>query len=257
MSARSERVFLPMLRQLDQELRVPVPERVRILRELEFDLEELRSRLEGEGRSREEARARALEMLAPDGVTLRELSRLHTPTYLRLTRRLRGDRLRVLERGALALATASVLLIEATLLAGADVLREPSPFIWPVLGVGALLFAAIAAKVFELWIKRDHRTPDRGLGVILALAALSMGTAMIGSFLDLYRVASEIEGAPRQASTLMTDWLVRSSGLGAVAILVAMAGALAWFVLTHWLALVSGARHDLLGIDGSSLPTTR
>lgn len=112
MSARAERVFLPTLRELERDLTVPIPERVRILRELEFDLEELRARLEAEGLSSEGARARALEM-APDGATLREMGRLHTPTYLRVTRRLSGDRLRVIERWTLALATASVLIIEA------------------------------------------------------------------------------------------------------------------------------------------------
>ena len=247
MSVGAEREFLPTLRALERELPVPLPERLSILRELEYDLEELRGRLEGEGMPSEQARARALEILAPDGPTLRELGRLHTPLYVRLTRGLRGDRLRVLERSALALAAATVLVIEARLLLRADLLRAPSPFLWLVLALGALLFAAIVCKAFELWIRRDHRAPERGLGPILTLAAAMPLAGAVGSFVELYRLVSGFEASSGASSAAALAWLIRSSSLMAVALLFAMTGALAWFFITHWLALVIGARRDLLG----------
>ena len=247
MSVRADRAFLPTLRALERELAVPLPERVRILRELEYDLEELCGRLEGEGMPSEQARARALEILAPDGTTLRELGRLYTPVYVRLTRGLRCERLRVLERSALALAAATVLVIEAGLLLGADLLRAPSPFIWPVLALGALLFAAVAGKAFELWVRRDHRALERGLGPILTLSAATLVAGAGGSFVELYRLVSGFEASGHASSAAALAWLIRTSSLMAVALLVAMTGALAWFVITHWLALVVGARRDLLG----------
>jgi len=248
MSVRADRVFLPTLRALERELPLPIPERVRVLRELEFDLEELRSSLEAGGASHEEARARALEILAPDGRTMGELGRLHTPMYARLTRGLHGDVLRLIERGALAATGATVLVIEARLLLGVDLLAAPSPFLWVVLGLGALLFAQVAAKAFELWIRRDHRAPERGLGAILALTAAVVATALAGGFIELYGLLSELEAGSAPPAALAFDWLVRSSGLLAVAVLIAMIGALSWFVMAHWLALVDGARRELLGI---------
>jgi len=256
MSARAERPFLPTLREIDRALAVSIPERVAILRELEFDLEELRARLEAEGLTTDEARARALDVLSPDGATLRELERLRTPVYVRLTRGLPGDRLRVIERAALALATLSVLLIEAGLLLDAD-LRVLSPYIWLVLALGALLFATIAGKAFELWIRRDHRRPERGLVAILVLAAATVAAGAGGAFGDLYMLANRIEGGGAPASTLAVEWLVRSCGVVAVALLIAMAGGLAWFVLAHWLALVSGEHGHLLGIVHTTNSTTR
>jgi hypothetical protein len=249
MSAHAERVFLPLLRELESHLTVPIPARVRILRELEFDLEELRRRLEAEGLSRESARARALEILAPDAATVHELERLHTPAYLRLTRDVRGDVLRIAERGALAISAGIVLVIEATLLSGVDVLRAPSSFIWPVLALGALLFAAVVAKAFELWVRRDHRSPERGLAAILALSVSTALTGLAGAFVELYRLVERLEASVGPANVLALEWLVRSSGLLAVAVLLAMTGALAWFLMAHWLALVTGTRAALLGID--------
>ena len=110
MTTDAVRSFLPILREVERELSVPIPERVRILRELEFDLEGLRSRFMAQGLPAEEARVRALEALVPDGTALEELGRLHAPTYLRITRHLSENRLRIIERSALALSTTSVIL---------------------------------------------------------------------------------------------------------------------------------------------------
>ena len=254
MSARAERVFLSTLRELERELPIPMPERVRILRELEHDLEGLRSRLEAQGLTAEEARTRALEVLAPDGATLRELGRLHLPLYLRLTHGLRGDHVRIAERAALAVAAGTVVALEARLLLGTQLLRTPSSFIWPVLALGALLFAAVAGKAFEVWVRRDHRAPERGLGAILVLSAATVVTGLVGAFVELYGLVAAFEHDPVAIGALALDWLVRASGLVAIALLLAMTGALAWFLLAHWIALVTGARRDLRGI---ARPTSR
>lgn len=245
---RVARSFLPDLRRIEEKLTAPIPDRVRFLRELEHDLEALTRRLEAEGLPPETARARALESLAPDARALEELDRLHTPLYVRLTRRLDGRRLRFLERSALALATGGVLLVETLVLLQADLLSDRSPFLVPVLGLGALLFAAIAVKVFQLWIKGDHRRPEEGLGGILALSAAVLATGLGGVLVDVYRVAARLEQAPELAGALSLDWLVRDAALLSIAILIALAGGLAWFVLTQWLTLLSGARRDVLGI---------
>ena len=139
MTARAARAFLPTLRKVERQLSMPVPARVRILRELEYDLEEFRSQLEAEGLPAEDARARSLDALVPDGGALRELGRLHTPLYRRLTGHLAEARVRLLERSALAILTISVLVAETWLLLKADLFSDPSPYLWPVLGLGAMM----------------------------------------------------------------------------------------------------------------------
>lgn len=246
--------FQPTLRRLDRDLMVPVPDRLRILRELEFDLEALSGELEARGMPPEQARARALDALVPDGATLRELDRLHASHYRRLTRHFSPGRLRTIERSAIALATAAVLLAESFLLLRADWLRHASPFLWPVLGLGALLFAAIAAQSFRLWIKRDHQDPAASFRIILLLSGLTLATGVFGALTDFFRLAGVLQAEPGLAGALLPEWLAASSVLLSFSLLLALSGGLAWFIPAHWLALVSGAHAELLG---HRLPDTR
>ena len=249
MTPPAARIFLPDLRAVERQMTLPLPERVRILRELEFDLEELRDRLLTQGLSAEDAQARALEALVPDPEALRQLGTLHAPLYLRATRPLGDRRLWLLERTALGLATGFVLVVGTAMLLRADLLGDPSPFLWPVIGLGGLLFAAVIAKVFQVWIKRDHRRPRRGLASILTLSGLILGTGIAGTLFDLYRLAAILERAPDRAAILASGWLVRDAALLSVSLLLALAGALAWFILAQWLALVSDAYRRALGLE--------
>ena len=148
MTTRAFRAFLPVLRKVDRQLGVPIPKRLEILRELEFDLEELRSQLEAEGLPAEDARARSLDALVPDGGVLRELGRLYTPLYRRLTGHLAADRVRLMERSALAIVSTSVILAATLVLLRADLFSDPSPFLWPVLGLAAVSFAMVLGEAF-------------------------------------------------------------------------------------------------------------
>jgi len=256
MSTAALRHFLPVLRKLEGELAVPIPERVRILRELEYDLEELRDRFAADGLTPEEAEARALEALVPDPFAIRELGRLHTPLYGRLTRGVADHRLRLVERSALAATAAFVLLVATLALLRADLLTDPSPFLWPVLGLGALLAATIVWTGFELWVKGNHRVPERHLDAVVTLSLVLPVVAVGGAFIDFCRLAAALEVTPDRALVLLPEWLVRDGALLAVALLFATAGAWTWFVLTRWLATVREAHREALGFD-DRFPETR
>ena len=248
MSGRVARGFAPVLREVERRLELPIPDRVRILRELEYDLEELCARLVAGGLSPEVARGRAVQALVPDRAALSALDLLHTPWYRRVTQHLTTDRLRLAERLALAIATASVVIVQAVMLLRVDLLRDPSPFLWPVLGMGVVLFATVVTKVFTLWVKGDHRTPSQGLSTILALAGATVLTGIGGMLYDLYRLAAALERAPELADMVAGEWLLRDLTLLSVSILLALGGGLAWFVLNQWLGFVDAARRDALGL---------
>ena len=249
MTAQAQRAFTPVLREVERGMALPIPDRLRILRELEYDLEELWGRLMAEGVPADEARRQALDALVPDTSTLGELDRLHTPPYKRLTRHLTPGHLRLAERTALVLATSSVLLVQTVALVRADLLRDPSPVMWPVLAVGALLFALVIAKAFQLWVKRDHARPDGGLKTILVVSGVILALGIGGMIFDLYHLSAILEETPELAGGLSPIWLVRDSALLSVAIILALAGGLFWFVLSQWVALVSGARREVLGLS--------
>lgn len=249
MTSRADRPFLPTLRRLESELGVPIPVRVRILRELEFDLEELRRQLEDEGLQGEDARARSLDALAPDPGTIQDLGRLHTPRYRRLTGHLAQDRLKFFERSTLAVMTVFVLVAETLVLLEADLLRDPSPFLWLVLGLGALSFAMVTGEAFALWVKGNHRLVRHGLQGVLVTAALTLMAGVFGALVDGYRLLVSLEGEPALLQFQIFQWIEREAALLAASMVLALAGGLAWFILNQWLTTVSGARRDVLGLD--------
>lgn len=254
MSARAARPFLSDIRRIERELPVPVPVRLRILRELEYDLEELRERFLAKGLDAGEASQRARDALLPDALALLELGQVHTPTYRRLAARLGPDRIQILERAALAVVTAVVVWVEAAALVGVDLLSDASPFLWPVMGLGGLLCTAVLGAAFRLWVKRDRAGLDRGPAALLWLAGFTLLVGVAGALVDSIGLATLLERSPELASVEVSLWVVREAALLSAAILVAMAGGLAWLVLGLWHALVRADRLDLLDLPGWASP---
>ena len=105
------------------------------------------------------------------------------------------------------------------------------------------------AKVFTLWIKGDHRLSEQRFTGILALSGLTLATGVGGILFDVYSLFSVLERTPDLAGILVPEWMVREAALLSVSILLAVAGALAWFLLTHRVALLSDDRRAVLGLD--------
>lgn len=248
MTEHATRIFLPDLRDLERRIDAPIPERVKILRELEYDLDALRGELIERGMPPDQARRAALQALVPGEHAAGALTRVHTPWYGRITRRMDEDRLTRLERSALIVATVVVLLLQTAALLRGRLLEDPSPFLWPVLGLGSVLFAVAAGTGFRAWIKRDDSRPNTGMGLILGVAGITLLTGVTGGFIDTYRFGALLEGSPELAGTLVAPWLVRTAALLSVSLVLALAGAVAWFVLHQWAATLSASHREALGL---------
>lgn len=244
MSGRAFTSFDDVVRALATRPGLPLPARTRLLRELRSDLEGMSRRLVEAGAAPEEARRRAAETLLPDDVTLSELERLGTPWYRRVTAPFDDEGLILIERTALVLSTVAILGVEASALFGAGLLADPSPFLWPVLGLGAALLAGVAGKTFQLWVKGSHQHPRRGLGVIATLSGLTLAMGCLGTLLDLTALARTLEGAPADPVSLTTRWLVQDAALLSAAVILSVAGALGWFALSRWIVHVEHAHRE-------------
>lgn len=240
--------FRPILRSVGTRLDGPLPRRTRLLRELAVDLDAMSERLVSEGVPVEQARMRAAEILVPGEPALAALEHIHAPRYKSVTRALGPERLRRVERVALALSTVGLVAVETSALLRLDLLADPSPFLWPVLALGALVLVALVAKAFDLWVKQDHRAPQRGLATIAALTVTLLVTGAGGALLDTYALLGALEASPERAGPLLTTWLARDASLLAATILLVLVAALGWFVLRHWVMLARGDHLDLLGL---------
>ena len=246
----ASRDFLPLIRQLEGQMTLPVSDRIRILRELEGDLESMRDAFLAAGLTPAEAVDRAREALAPDPITLQRLGVLHQPRYHQVTRGLAADRLRLLERSVLAACTGAIILAAIAMLARADLLASPSAFLIPMLGLGALMAAAILSLAFRMWIRFDDDI-EVGLSPVLAVGLAALGLGFFGALVDLYRLASTLSANPANDLVLATRWVVQDAALIAVSIVIALAGGLTWFVSTQWLRLVRSERVQFLDLKSS------
>lgn len=156
------------------------------------------------------------------------------------------------ERTSLAAATLFVVVAGGLALLQANLLENAAPFLWPVLGMGVLLFVGMVAKAFQLWIKKDHRTPDTGLDALLGLCLATVLVGFVGVLFDVYRLAGALESAPDLAATLAPIWLVRDTALLSVSITIGLSGALGWFLLSQWVAVAVRAHGEILGLHVGS-----
>lgn len=243
--------FRTSLRELEARLAVPLPARVRILRELESDLEGLQARLVDHGIPSDEARALAEAALLPDAGTARELSQVHGTLYGRLTRGVEEARLRLIERGALAVAAGVVVVGITVALFRSGLLAGPSLQLVLVLGAGLVLLAETARLGFDLWVRGRHEETAPGLDRILVLAAGVLVLGALGALLGLHDLAVLVSLEPDRTGELVLSWLSRTCTVLAVALLLALAGGLAWLCMTQWLAWAGHVRRELLGLEPS------
>jgi hypothetical protein len=256
-SVRTPTAPRSVFREISERLEAPLPQRTRFLRELSSDLEALTGRLVAEGHAPEEARRRAAAALVPDPITLADLGRVHASWYRRVTGRLSGRLLIRMERGTLVAAVLALIVTEARALLRLDLFADPSPFLIPVLAAGTLTVASAAAKAFELWVKRDHRRPRRGLGVILGLAGGTLALAFWGVLFDLFELATLLESSPELAGALVYPTVAREAALVSIAILFALTGALGWFFASRWIAFVEHHHERAIELDASLDPSDR
>jgi hypothetical protein len=251
MTARANEHALVGLRNVSDQMSVPLPRRTELLSELRADLDALTDRLIAEGASREDAQRRATEALVPDEETLDRLEGLHASGYQRLVAGLGDAGLRRFERTALAIAMAVVVVSGGGLLLQVGVLQDASTFLWPVLVMGSALAAVCLAKAFQLWIKGDHTAPRRGLWGVPFLAGGTLLVGGAGMLSDTILLLATLEGTPGLAADLLVVGLVRETTLLATALLIAMAGAAFWLVANQWITLAEDAHQRALGINST------
>ncbi|HLU26299.1 MAG TPA: hypothetical protein VKZ58_11395 [Longimicrobiales bacterium] len=246
MSVAVER-FAPVLRQLGDALDVPHPARSRILQEIAGDLEGLYELYRARGLSDDEAAERAASALALSPEMLRALVEIHTPAYQRLFGRFSERGRRHGERAFLFVLVGCMVLGGGSVLATQDVLADPSPFLWPVLALGAVAAALALAKAFQLFVKKDHH-PDRlrsGLGSLLACAPILVLIGLVGAVADLYALAGSLGGDVANPTMLAIRWLRTTADLLTAATVLALAVGLVWYGLTARVAAIERAESEI------------
>lgn len=236
------RSFVPALRRISGELRVPERVKARILLEMVGDLEELYEHFRSRGHDEDEAVRLTEERILASPEALQHLILVHTTGYQRwldrAAERVRwGFDLVLFGFGVMPM----VLLSTWLLVAGRGRLVE-NPGLWPLLLVGAAATGLALWKAIQLVAGRTRSTAElhRGLPVLLFLGVMAplLGGAVF--LVHLYGLLMEAGagGAGEEVLLRGAESLERGATSLSLGLLVAIGAGLMWFVLAGRISAV-------------------
>jgi len=227
--------FARILQSTAERLDIPQPSKANVLLELAADLEDLFLYYKNQGHDDATAMRMAEERLHANDDVLRQLARVHASAFQRWVERF-SDRTRSAgERILLLVVVLFSLIFFGAQLSGTPLLRDAGPYIWPVAAIAAAGFALALAKLYQLYVKKDHhvRRLRNGLPELLFLA-------LAGSFVGLFGVVHGLWAATFGAAMERGDpailfhrWLFESVATLIVGLLVTIAASLAWFLILN------------------------
>ncbi len=237
--------FGPVLRRVDRGLKVPEPERSRILMEVAADLEDLYRNLRLRGLEEEAARREAERRLAPADAALASLQSVHLPAVERLLRRLGHT-----TRGRLELATLVLISLGAAAAAAFGVVRSgtvsaSAPGLWMVAALAAAGLGQGVARGYALFFRGDPLRSGwrRGIDGVLAAAAATALAGLVAGAVRLTLTVPEA-GAGGAATGVWTEVAV-ASGVAALGLCASVLLALLWLALRVRAEVVGRAHVEL------------
>ena len=221
--------FKAFLHRTGERLALPKATRSLILVEIASDLDELFNHYVQQGLSEEEAAARAEERVDMSDEALAELVRIHSESRGwtdRMARRVQP----FWERIALALI---VLFFVATSVLdhGLRPFAHRTVFFWPILVIFIALVVHVVAQFVRQFDHASFRETRNALAAPLFFGASSIVIGFAGAGIELYRTLKLMAADPEKAAPLFSGVVLEVSSTIAIALLVALAAGVAWFVL--------------------------
>ncbi len=228
-------------------LDVPQPMRARIILELDADLRDLEQALLDSGVSSEEAHQRSATILIPNSEALAELVHCHRAIYLRLVDRFSDPVRHRFERIVFGLTVATLSGLGLFALTGLNLFSDPAPLSVPLLGIGLVVVGVGLWKLFQLYVRMEHRLLHLQGGLAwLPVAAVSAVVLSLGGItVDLYAVAGTMGVTDEPTATLLS-WLRRDMAAASLGLIIASLSLSLWLWLSAGIARVAQAEAESL-----------
>ncbi|MFC1629134.1 hypothetical protein ACFL3H_08490 [Gemmatimonadota bacterium] len=240
--------FAALLTEIDERLNLHQPAKGRILLEIAADIHDLFDYYQSCGMSEEAAQAAAEENFDISDDVLADLIQLHQTRYQRFIDRLSVQAPTRWERTSLALLVMIMAFSGGPVIVGGDILRQSSPIVWPMLGIG-IAGLALGLRLFQqLFIKKNHRSGQRrrGMSVLLGLSVSSIILGVFGFAIELYLALKRLMFSSEGLWSMTIDWLLRGAPVFLLGLLTAMVIALIWFVLINRIQKIEQAEVEYL-----------
>jgi hypothetical protein len=242
------KLFIDILKDINNRLDLPQPARSRVLLEISADLEDMYRHFRERGETAEESRRLALDHCDLSDTALRELVSIHTSAWRRFLDRFSDQAQTRWERIFLSLLLVFVAAAAGRLVFSVDIFLTAGAWVWPVLIVTGATLVASAIKYYMIFIKKDHNTRRlrAGLPVVLYAAGVNLVLGVYGQWFGLYRATVRATEDLDAFWFLAVSWLLQSASLLAVSFLTALLPALFWFFLTNRIARIEQAESSAL-----------
>lgn len=229
---------------------LPRPVRAEILLELAGDLEAAYEDGLRRGLGEEAARREAEERIVGPDAVVRHLGRLHAKSWRGWSEatgaRLSGG------VGLTLVAAAVVPMLALAARAAAPLLVDSprSPLVWAVLAAGGGVAFLVAREAIRLL---GGRLPSAsGPPLLLFLSVVAPAVGLLAFLVGLHAATTAMSGAAAVDAAALARRVGRDAALFAAGLLVAIAGALSWFLIVNRASVVAAREADALMDQGAA-----
>ncbi len=217
----------------DARLSVPEPARSRILLEIAADMEDLFQEYLGRGASEAEAETAVLDHFDLSDEALGELVRIHDTPFQRSLERVSGNVRGPWSQLLMALLALFVIVGSGNLLFRMRLYGEASGLVWFVVPILILGLGLAARRIRSLYRAGPTWSPSLGHGLsrLLGMAAVILGIAAVGLWVELYLSALRIRAAPAETLIHLVGWLYMASATLVITLSSALVLGFLWFFL--------------------------
>jgi hypothetical protein len=228
--------FNVFLHRTGDRIGLPTATRSLILVEIAADLEDLFQHYLHQGMSEEEAASRAEEKVDMSDEVLLELVRIHSDA--------RGWAERIVQRAqpfweriAMAMIVLFLVVI-SSIEANWNPMRHTAIFIWPVLAIFVALVTFFVVQLVRMSNGPSPRRLRESLATPIFLGTASVVVGFVGFGIDMYQTLMRMSANPEQAAPLFARVLLEGTSTLMVALIVALVGAIVWFILAGRVARI-------------------
>ena len=142
------------------------------------------------------------------------------------------------------------------------IVEQASPFVWIIFILAILAFAVFLQKIYQIYIKKDHRLTSlkKGLPFLLFISGLSLLSCMWGYYWQLYQFKEYGHILETKMIYLLVvtdstfpmifreliDWMLKSSAFVMIGMLAAILFALMWYILMTKISKIEEAEAAIL-----------
>lgn len=245
--------FVPVLRALDDSLVLPQPARSRVLLEIAGDLEAFFDCARTEGVPEAEAERLALEAFHPSSETVSSLVRLHGSPVALLLDGLSGQARDLWERALLAAVLIPALALALSAMADLRIVRVAGWAAWPLGGLAAATGVLVVLKLYQLFVKLDHRPRQlrRGVRLLFGVSVAPAPLGVLAFSLSLHRALGELAARWPEGGEELIGSLLEASAVMSLALTATVLGLVGWFLLSRRIARIHELEAEvLLGLAG-------